>query len=164
LTVSEQKGSMFLNYQNIERGFSIMEFARSTNLQKDTIKIPLLENTEISIFYNFSGESRKEIQKGYFTFEHGPNPTFFALYPAYPNPFNPTTTLHFDIPELDIIEKTYLSVFDVRGREVDLLINQIKSPGSYKLKWNGENFSSGVYFVNMRIGKYVKTQKIILLK
>ena len=164
LTVSEQKGSMFLNYQNIDKGFSIMEFARSTNLQKDTIKIPLLENTEISIFYNFSDESRKDIQKGYFTFEHSPNPTSFALYPAYPNPFNPTTTLHFDIPELDIIKKTYLSVFDVRGREVDLLINEIKSPGSYKLKWNGENFSSGVYFVNMRIGNHVKTQKIILLK
>ena len=164
LTVSEQKGSMFLNYQNIDKGFTIMEFARSTNLQKDTIKIPLLENTEISIFYNFSDESRKDIQKGYFTFEHSPNPTSFALYPAYPNPFNPTTTLHFDIPELDIIKKTYLSVFDVRGREVDLLINEIKSPGSYKLKWNGENFSSGVYFVNMRIGNHVKTKKIILLK
>ena len=91
-------------------------------------------------------------------------PEVFALFQNYPNPFNPATTLHFDIPELDIIEKTYLSVFDVRGREVDLLINEIKSPGSYKLKWNGENFSSGVNFVNMRIGKYVKTQKIILLK
>ena len=156
---------MYLSYNHEEKGYSILEFAKISSQRKDTIKINLNgPESEMDIHYSLYGLNRKEIQSGHLNIEPNIVPTSLALYHAYPNPFNPTTTLHFDIPELGIIEKTYLSVFDVRGREVDMLINEIKSPGSYKLKWNGENFSSGVYFVNMRIGKHVKTQKIILLK
>ena len=86
------------------------------------------------------------------------------LYPAYPNPFNPVTTLRFDIPDLDITEKIHLSIFDLRGREIALLINGFKPPGSYKFRWNATKYSSGVYFARLRMGDQSKTQKIILMK
>ena len=50
------------------------------------------------------------------------------------------------------------------GREIDMLINGNKPPGSYKFKWNATKHSSGVYFARLRLGPYVKTQKIILMK
>ena len=60
--------------------------------------------------------------------------------------------------------KVSLSIFDLMGREIDMLINGNKPPGSYKFKWNATKHSSGVYFARLRLGPYVKTQKIILMK
>ena len=68
------------------------------------------------------------------------------------------------IPDLDITEKIHLSIFDLRGREIALLINGFKPPGSYKFRWNATKHSSGVYFARLRMGDQSKTQKIILMK
>ena len=155
---------MYLSHQNAERGYSILEFARPEIMEKDTIQVSLEEASEIEIYYALFGRDRKEIQRGYFYLEHSPIPTAMDLHPAYPNPFNPVTTLRFDIPDLDITEKIHLSIFDLRGREIALLINGFKPPGSYKFRWNATKHSSGVYFARLRMGDQSKTQKVILMK
>ena len=141
-----------------------MEFARPAITEKDTIKVTVEEESELKIHYAFYGRDKKEIQRGYYFLENSPVPKAMDLHPAYPNPFNPVTTLRFDIPDLDITEKIHLSIFDLKGREIALLIHGYKSPGSYKFRWNARNHSSGVYFARLRMGGQVKTQKIILMK
>ena len=157
-------GAMYLSHQNPEKGYSILEFARPKIMAKDTIHVTADEESKLKIYYKFYGRDKKEIQRGHISFEYSTIPTTLDLYPAYPNPFNPVTTLQFDIPHLENTEKVSLSIFDLMGREIDLLINGNKPPGSYKFKWNATKHSSGVYFARLRLGPYVKTQKIILMK
>jgi len=92
-------------------------------------------------------------------------PKNFALYQNFPNPFNPTTKIRFDIPTEG---KVTLKVFDILGREVTTLINEIKKPGSYEIDWNAGKlsggFSSGVYFYQLSTADFVQTRKMILMK
>ena len=163
-SIKSDDGAMYLSHQNADKGFSILEFARPGITEKDTIKVTVEEESELKIHYAFYGRDKKEIQRGYYFLENSPVPKAMDLHPAYPNPFNPVTTLRFDIPDLDITEKIHLSIFDLKGREIALLIHGYKSPGSYKFRWNARNHSSGVYFARLRMGGQVKTQKIILMK
>ena len=157
-------GAMYLSHQNPEKGYSILEFARPKSMAKDTIHVTADEESKLKIYYKFYGRDKKEIQRGHTSFKYSTIPTTLDLYPAYPNPFNPITTLQFDIPHLENTEKVSLSIFDLMGREIDMLINGNKPPGSYKFKWNATKHSSGVYFARLRLGPFVKTQKIILMK
>lgn len=88
-------------------------------------------------------------------------PNTFVLYPVYPNPFNPTTTIQFYTTALQI---TQLSIYDLNGRVVDTLVDEILAPGLHKIKWNAAKHSSGVYFVKLSIGYSDLTQKLIFLK
>ena len=88
-------------------------------------------------------------------------PTTFALFPAYPNPFNPTTTIRFTVEKPHL---TSLQTFDINGRLVETLIDRIIKPGNHEVQWNASNHSSGIYFAKLTVGKQVKTQKLILVK
>ena len=88
-------------------------------------------------------------------------PKEFILSPAYPNPFNPTTTLSFAIP---IDSEVSLSIYNLQGREVSTLIEGNMDAGYHSVIWDADNHSSGVYFVKMIAGEYVKTQKLMLVK
>jgi len=57
-----------------------------------------------------------------------------------------------------------LQVYDIKGRMVEALVNEKIEPGTYKINWNASNHPSGVYFLKMETGQYIKTQKMILLK
>jgi hypothetical protein len=85
------------------------------------------------------------------------------LYPAYPNPFNPTATIQFDIAQNHQINTT-LNIYDISGRMVAELANKKYNIGSYSVTWNASSFASGVYFAELLSGNQRKTQKIILLK
>ena len=156
--------SMSLNFHNPENGYSLIEFARTVPTLQDTIKISLEQESEILIHYSFHDQDKIEIQSGSLNFEHKPVPSEFRLFPAYPNPFNPVTTIRFDIPDSKASEKINLSIFDIKGREVVSLVNGHRPAGSYNLKWNAGSYSSGVYFVRLIRGRSVESQKIILLK
>jgi hypothetical protein len=80
---------------------------------------------------------------------------------AYPNPFNPQTTIAFTIPNAGKVE---LAVYDMLGRKVTELLNEYRDKGSYEVKFNGANLASGIYFYAIRAGNFVKTNKLILLK
>lgn len=95
-------------------------------------------------------------------------PNRFSLYQNYPNPFNPVTTIKYDLPK-DV--KVKITVFDVLGREVQTLVNELKKAGSYSIQMNAANFASGVYFykiearqVGSSTGDFVQSRKMIIIK
>ena len=90
-----------------------------------------------------------------------PVPTAFRLFQNYPNPFNPTTRIQYSVPSTQYIS---LKIYDVLGREVALLVDGIRQPGTYTVRWDASRFSSGVYFYRLQAGKYVDTNKMILLR
>jgi len=88
-------------------------------------------------------------------------PSEFLLSQAYPNPFNPTTTLRFAIP---IDSKVLLSVYNLQGREVSNLIDGNMDAGYHSIVWDANSLSSGIYFVKIVAGEYVGMQKLMLVK
>lgn len=88
-------------------------------------------------------------------------PMSYTLYQNYPNPFNPASTIKFDIPKTGLAR---LVVYDVLGREVGLLLNEIKTPGTYSLNFDASNLPSGVYFYRLTAGTFTDTKKMLLLK
>jgi hypothetical protein len=105
-------------------------------------------------------------------------PQDFILYQNYPNPFNPVTTIKFDIsaplypPEGGKLRTASLIVYDVLGREAEVLLNEELKPGSYQVKWDASNYASGVYYYKLQAGdpststgqSYSETKKMVLLK
>ena len=93
-------------------------------------------------------------------------PTEFALHDNYPNPFNPTTTLRFDLPEVSDITVT---IFNMLGQKVRTFNMNNTPAGYHSIKWNatnnfGDPVGAGVYLYQLRAGNFVKTKKMILLK
>ena len=88
-------------------------------------------------------------------------PETFSLDRAYPNPFNPVTTLSFALP---IEAEVSLSIYNLQGREVSTLIDKNMDAGYHSVVWNADSYSSGVYFVKMVAGDFVNTQKLMLVK
>jgi len=89
-------------------------------------------------------------------------PTQYTLYQNYPDPFNPSTTFRFDLPEAAVVT---LKVYDVLGREVATLANNVNyEPGRYQLTFNASQLSSGVYLYRLIAGRFVDTKKMLLLK
>ncbi|MCX6149796.1 MAG: T9SS type A sorting domain-containing protein [Ignavibacteriales bacterium] len=88
-------------------------------------------------------------------------PKEFKLYQNFPNPFNPTTTIKYSIPERSRVE---LKIFDVLGKEVATLVNEEKSIGNYEVHFDGSNLSSGVYIYRLKAGNFFNTKKIVLIK
>jgi CubicO group peptidase (beta-lactamase class C family) len=88
-------------------------------------------------------------------------PTEFSLSQNFPNPFNPSTTIKYSVPQ---ITNVVIKVFDVLGSEVATLVNEEKPVGIYELTWNAEQLPSGVYFYQLKAGSFVETKKMLLLK
>ena len=91
-------------------------------------------------------------------------PAEYSLSQNYPNPFNPTTKIQFTIPSSSSVAQTFLSVYDMLGREVSTLVNQQLSPGTYEVVWDTSNYSGGVYFYKLSSGVFSETKKMILIK
>ena len=93
----------------------------------------------------------------------------YIMYQNYPNPFNPVTHLEFGIPDLGFV---LLKIYDILGKEVAVLINEMLSPGIYKSTFNGSNFASGVYFYRlvvspsnpMESGDFSEIKRMVLIK
>ncbi|MEO7357599.1 MAG: T9SS type A sorting domain-containing protein [Ignavibacteria bacterium] len=88
-------------------------------------------------------------------------PKEYALRQNYPNPFNPVTNIQYDLP-IDIF--VTIKVYDLIGREVMSLVNEIKEAGSYVVSLNGSNLSSGIYYYKITAGSYEQVRKMILIK
>lgn len=88
-------------------------------------------------------------------------PNNYTLHQNYPNPFNPSTNIEFEIPQQSFVK---LSVYDVSGREIEVLSNQTLKPGKYLAYWNSTSYPSGVYFYKLSTADYSESKKMILLK
>jgi hypothetical protein len=91
-------------------------------------------------------------------------PKVFKLYQNYPNPFNPVTKIKYDIPEKNNNVPVKLMIYDLLGREVEILVNETKQPGSYEAIWNAGKYSSGVYFYRLIAGKYTEVKRMVIVK
>ena len=88
-------------------------------------------------------------------------PTEFKLHQNYPNPFNPSTTISYDVARNGLVS---IEVYDVVGRKVADLVNEVKSVGSYSVQFDAGSLSSGIYFTRLEAGSTVQIRKMTLLK
>ncbi|MDD5361229.1 MAG: S8 family serine peptidase [Ignavibacteria bacterium] len=88
-------------------------------------------------------------------------PTKFELSQNYPNPFNPTTKINFAIPKQGLVT---MKIYDVLGREVRTLVNEVKPAGNYSVDFNASELSSGVYFYRVQSGDFSDIKRMILIK
>ncbi|HPS64726.1 MAG TPA: T9SS type A sorting domain-containing protein, partial [Ignavibacteria bacterium] len=88
-------------------------------------------------------------------------PDKYNLSQNYPNPFNPSTQIKFSVPQTKNVR---ISIYDALGKEVSVLLNEVKNPGEYVVTFNGNNLSSGIYFYKLTSGDFTDIKKMILVK
>lgn len=88
-------------------------------------------------------------------------PKTFKLYQNYPNPFNPTTKICYQIPTSSNVK---ITVYDLLGNEVAELVNENKNAGYHEVDFNANKLSSGVYFYRLKMGNFIQSKKMILLR
>jgi hypothetical protein len=93
--------------------------------------------------------------------DHSEHPREFVLYQNYPNPFNPSTTIRFTIPDSRF---TSLRIYNLLGEEVATLVNEVKQPGQYEVKWDAEGLVSGVYLYRLEAGEFRETKRMVLMR
>jgi hypothetical protein len=89
------------------------------------------------------------------------SPREFALRQNYPNPFNPATHIAYSVPKAG---RTVLVVYDVLGRMMAKLVDEVQGPGEFTVQWDASAMPSGVYFCRLSAGSFVQTKKLMLLK
>jgi hypothetical protein len=94
-------------------------------------------------------------------------PEKFALKQNYPNPFNPSTQISFDVPEGS--EQVIVNIYNILGQNVNTLVNEVMSPGSYTLEWDatdilGNPVASGIYFYELRSETFIARKKMLLIR
>ena len=88
-------------------------------------------------------------------------PKSFVLYQNYPNPFNQSTIINFGC---SIKSNVCIKVYDVLGKEITTILNEVKDAGKYSIRFNAANLTSGVYFYRMQIEEFIQTKQMIVLK
>jgi hypothetical protein len=90
-------------------------------------------------------------------------PEEFLLKQNYPNPFNPTTTIEFEVPN-NTSDKVRLSVYNILGQELKVLLNKRVAPGKHSVNFDASGLPSGVYIYGIKSGNKLLTRKMLLLK
>jgi hypothetical protein len=159
----------FSIYRSETQGFTPTE----SDLLANTVEITYIDNTvvaETNYYYvvsavDFSGnisEFSNEVAAIItdVKMENG-TPTDYALNQNYPNPFNPSTAIKFSLPEISDVK---LTVYDITGREIAVLVNEQMTAGFYSITWNAVNLTSGIYIYKLETNNFVDVKKMILLK
>jgi hypothetical protein len=93
--------------------------------------------------------------------EHANVHASYTLSQNFPNPFNPSTTIKFELPKASEVR---LNVYDLLGREASVLVNDRRDAGVYEVKFDATGLSSGVYFYRIQAGDFIQTKRLLLLK
>jgi len=88
-------------------------------------------------------------------------PAMLILLKNYPNPFNVTTKISYNLPQPGMVT---LDIYNILGRKVETLYNGAQAAGLHSVIWNADGFTSGVYFYKLQAGNYLETKKMLLLK
>ncbi|HWQ81783.1 MAG TPA: T9SS type A sorting domain-containing protein [Ignavibacteria bacterium] len=88
-------------------------------------------------------------------------PGEYKLYQNYPNPFNPVTTIQYSIPKES---RVAIRVYDITGKEVRVLVNEIQKSGYYSVRFDGFELASGIYFYKIHAGNFTQTKRMVLVK
>jgi hypothetical protein len=125
-----------------------------SNLVADTL---LIENNDRPVLVKLSGQGH--VVTG--IKDLAGLPKKYALYAAYPNPFNPVTNIEFDLPKNSNVE---LKIYNILGEEIITLISKSMNAGKHKYTWNANRLASGVYLYRIKAGGFNKVRKMILLR
>ena len=85
----------------------------------------------------------------------------YVLNQNYPNPFNPSTTIKYELPKASLVR---LSVYDMLGRQVSVLVDERRDAGVHEVKFEGSTLASGVYFYRLQAGDFTQTKRLLILK
>ena len=118
-----------------------------------------LTGYEISLIAQWIVEGALEVEE--LSNSNNIYPDEYVLNQPFPNPFNPTTSISFSIPEQS---QASLKFYDIKGNLISILLNQTMNIGYHQIEWNAEELPSGVYFVKMDAGEFTHTQKLMLVK
>jgi hypothetical protein len=88
-------------------------------------------------------------------------PSMYSLSQNYPNPFNPSTNIKFAIPRSSDVK---IAIYDISGKEIDILVNEKLQPGTYQTEWNASNYPSGIYFYKITSNEFSVTKRMTLIK
>ncbi|HVO75508.1 MAG TPA: T9SS type A sorting domain-containing protein, partial [Ignavibacteriaceae bacterium] len=145
-----QKGLIYSHDMNNTTA-AVESFSKIIKNYPDNLLVYFAKN-ELSILgYNLE-ESQEKSQVA--------EPLKFTMS-NYPNPFNPVTTINYSLPNN---EKVVIKVYDILGREIAELVNEVKTAGRYSVKFDGAELSSGIYFYSITAGDYRQVKKIVLTK
>ncbi|MCH8035469.1 MAG: T9SS type A sorting domain-containing protein, partial [Bacteroidetes bacterium] len=87
--------------------------------------------------------------------------TDYRLYHNYPNPFNPKTTIRYDLPQDGIVT---IKIYDILGQEIETLLNEFKNADRYEIEFNAAGLASGVYIYRIKVNEFITSKKMILLR
>ncbi|MBK8983236.1 MAG: T9SS type A sorting domain-containing protein [Ignavibacteria bacterium] len=152
----EGNGIFYFN-QTSESWIEINQGLSDTNISAMTVK----DN------YIYTGSSAGKIWKRHLSeiitgiYQTVSELNEFQLYQNYPNPFNPSTEISFYIPEKNFVT---LKVFNITGKEISEIHSGIVPEGKHTKYWNGENYSSGIYYYTLQSGSFSQTKKFALVK
>ena len=118
---------------------------------------------DISVYSDFASTSTYYLNRGGEGGDaiHNGEITTYELKQNYPNPFNPVTNIQYQIVNQGMVS---LKVYDMLGREVKTLVNEIKSPGKYIVSFDASSLSSGVYFYKISAGEFSDVKRMVLIK
>ena len=124
------------------------------------------DHPSIDVRYTFMDEQANLIGQGDSTINFILIPESFTLHQNFPNPFNPITTLRYDLPSDALVT---LSIYDMLGREITQLVNITQEAGFRSVQWDatdsmGRPISAGVYLYQIQADEFVQTRKMVLLK
>jgi hypothetical protein len=88
-------------------------------------------------------------------------PTAYRLYTNYPNPFNATTTIEYDLIKDSPVS---IDIYDILGQKMETLVNDRQSAGHHQISWNASDAASGIYFYKIQAGDFTSAKKMLLLK
>ena len=157
-SADEISGEILVEWADVsEQGMQLLAFD-AQSLDRD--------DANITVYYRIYGKDQQVMSSGSHQMKIKAIPDEYALHHNYPNPFNPTTTILYDVPKEGLVS---LTIYDLMGREITKLMNTRMDAGYYSMQWNGRNsfgsmVSAGVYFYQIQINGFVQTKKMLLLK
>jgi hypothetical protein len=146
-------------YYHFEKGDNQNALAVLTNLDNMFSLSP--EDVEAHIILGDTAYYHLELAKKPAFQTAAQIPTVYKLFDNYPNPFNPSTIIEYQIPVNGMVT---IKVFDVLGREIRTLVNDYKTAGNYSISFDASRLASGIYFYQLRSGNYISTKKMLLIK
>jgi hypothetical protein len=158
--------SQFINVNHVRVDTLVCSDPSTTTWYEQTLEIYLpagVDTVQMQMWWGWMYVDYIAVQRSVVTsVEDSPIvPASFSLEQNYPNPFNPTTSIKYDLSRSTLVK---LEVFDILGRRIAVLSDGIQAAGTYTVAFDGRRLTSGIYFVRMHAGDYIKTNKMVLLK
>jgi hypothetical protein len=170
-TASEQENAAFHIYRNEELIATIEGAGTSTSIHDysfiDKYIVPGMTYTYVLADVNYANEETRHRDKAVTIIvpENIINNSF-SLLGNYPNPFNPVTTIAYDILNNDQTDEAFveLSIYDVNGNKIATIVNEYQQSGYHEAYWNASGYGSGIYISRLSVGNQSKTHKLVLIK